>query len=336
MGAAELVPEIAARPGRAVRTRSRWRCMNRSSNLLLVSDVRIVPALDVGGTRLKSGLAAGGRLVSPLLVADFESAAGADDLLRHLAHAARRQLGAVTDTSSLGVACPGPFDYAKGIGQSRLKLAALYGVDVGDELRRRLGLPGLDVRFTNDAEAAAVAEACFGAGRSFRRVLTVTLGTGLGAALVVDRRVATVSGGVVVGDLYRARVGAARADDLFSVRGLSAKLRAAGSAIVDPEAAALAAPSRQRVAAFCDFGRDLGRFLEPYVESCQIELIVVGGGIAGAFHLYGEALASELPVPVQLGELGAAAGVVGAALVFDENLRRLRPPFPRIMATGDW
>jgi predicted NBD/HSP70 family sugar kinase len=304
--------------------------VNRSSNFPLVSEVRIVPALDVGGTRLKSGLAAAGRLVGPLLVVDFESAAGTDDLLRQLAHASRRQLGAVSEPSSLGVACPGPFDYANGIGRSRLKLAALYGIDVGAELRRRLGLPGLDVRFTNDAEAAALAEARFGAGRSFRRVLTVTLGTGLGAALVVDRRVAAVSGGVVAGELYRTRGGAERADDLFSTRGLSAKLRAAGSDIVDPEAAALATPSRQRVAAFCDFGRDFGRFLEPFVESCQIELIVVAGGIAGAFHLYGEALASELPVPVLLGELGAAAGVIGAALVFDES-----PPTAAVAIPAD-
>lgn len=61
MGVAELMPETAARPGRAVRTRGHWRCMNRSSNSLLVSEVRIVPALDVGGSRLKSGLAAGAR-----------------------------------------------------------------------------------------------------------------------------------------------------------------------------------------------------------------------------------------------------------------------------------
>ena len=59
------------------------------------------------------------------------------------------------------------------------------GVRIGDVVAERVGLP---VVVENDANAAGWAEARFGAGAGKRNVLVVTLGTGVGGAIVIDGR----------------------------------------------------------------------------------------------------------------------------------------------------
>jgi glucokinase len=159
-----------------------------------------------------------------------------------------------------------------------------------------------------------VAEAVHGAGGRYGRVLGVTLGTGLGAALVDGPRVVGRAGDVVAADLYREPVGDGSADDCFSARGLRSLLEEAG---VSPRDLAAAADDPAAAPVFLEFGRRLGRFLAPRLTATGAEVLVVAGGIAGSFHLFSESLQAEVPVPVRAGELGAAAGVIGAASLFD-------------------
>jgi glucokinase len=216
---------------------------------------------------------------------------------------------------------PGPFDYAQGI--CRItgveKFEALYGLDVRQALRERLGQPELPIRFRNDAEAALVGEGRYGAGRPLRRLLGVTLGTGFGSAFVAEGRAVTAGPGIPAnGWLYPVLFRGQRADDVFSRRGLLARLRAAGLAWSDVKLAAEAAragdePS-QRV--FEAFGADLGEFLKPFAVAFGAEGVLVAGRIAGALDLFGPFVQRALPVPVLAGQRGAEAPLLGAAELF--------------------
>ncbi len=64
-------------------------------------------------------------------------------------------------------------------------------LDVLDELRKRFGLPA---RIENDCKLAALAEALNGAGRGFRTVFYITLGTGIGGGIVRDGRILELGG----------------------------------------------------------------------------------------------------------------------------------------------
>jgi glucokinase len=276
-----------------------------------------IAALDVGGSSVKSGVVApDGALAGPLSLAPLDSDASAAELLGTLAGVARTQLDredALDDV--LAVAYPGPCDYAAGVAQSTVKLAALNGLSLAAELRARTGRPELDVSFRNDAEAAAAAEARVGAGRTFARVLMLTLGTGLGAAFVERGEPIAERAGIVAAELYRLPVGESTADDRFSTRGLATRLRELGAPATDlAEAAALAEQSASTLDAFSGFGQDLGRFLAPRLEALDAQALVIGGGLAGAFRLFGPAVAAEVHVPVIPAGLGRAAGVIGAAL----------------------
>ena len=55
-------------------------------------------------------------------------------------------------------------------------------------------------------------------------------------------------------------------------------------------------------------------------------MVVVSGGIAAAFALFGPALESALAVAVRAGELGVAAGLIGAARSLNGGVRRTAEP----------
>lgn len=285
---------------------------------------KIAIALDVGGTSVKSGLVeAGGRVIGTPIQTPVDSQADAPTILHTFAAIIHhhRQDVAYEAFCGVGFGFPNPMRYPEGVCliQGQHKYDALYGVHVGQAIRARLPLGDFPLLFRNDAEAAIVGEAIYGAGRPWRRLIGVTLGTGLGSSFVVDG-VRQASGPGVPeehdGFLWPLLVvGDQRADDVFSIRGLTAYLELAGAqADTIREAAERArqgdAPSQ---AAFAQFGADLGAFLRPFVEAFGAEAVLSMGGISGALDVFGPALRAALPVPVLASQLGEEAALIGAA-----------------------
>jgi glucokinase len=283
----------------------------------------LVIALDVGGTSFKSALIArGGHVASTVQATPIDSSGSADIILGSLAGTVASYLRVGTP-AGVALGFPGPFDYAGGV--SRItgveKFEALYGLDVRQALRERVSLPDVPILFRNDAEAALVGEASYGAGRDRRRLLGVTLGSGLGSAFVVNGQAVDTGPGVPAqGWLYPVLFGGQRADDCFSRRGLLARLRAAGSHWAEVKPAAEAARGADAAArrVFEAFGADLGAFLSPFAVQFEAEAVLVAGRIAGALDLFGQPMQQALTVPVLAGERGAEAALLGAAdLIFN-------------------
>src|SRR5579872_455891 len=84
-----------------------------------------------------------------------------------------------------GISCGGPLDSRRGLILSPPNLLGWKRVPVVRLLKRKLGCP---VRLENDANACAVAEWKFGAGRGCRNLVFLTFGTGLGAGLILNGR----------------------------------------------------------------------------------------------------------------------------------------------------
>ena len=83
-----------------------------------------------------------------------------------------------------GVSCGGPLNSKKGIIISTPNLAKeWHGFEIIPYIRSRFGL---NAKLENDANASAVAEWKFGAGRGAKNVVFMTFDTGLGAGLILD------------------------------------------------------------------------------------------------------------------------------------------------------
>lgn len=84
--------------------------------------------------------------------------------------------------AGVGIGCPGVIDSKNGVvifaGNLALKNYPLVG-----SIKKVVNLP---VKITNDANAAALGEAKFGAGKSYDNVLFITLGTGVGGGVIID------------------------------------------------------------------------------------------------------------------------------------------------------
>jgi glucokinase len=280
-----------------------------------------VIALDVGGTSVKSAwVAPGGRVIGEPVITPIDSSGNAESILGTFAHIIHTHHGQAQTSNVIGVALgfPGPFDYEAGICliEGVEKYGAIYGVNIRDALRARLKLGQLAILFRNDAEAAVVGEARYGAGSNYRRLIGVTLGTGCGSAFLADGMPVISGLGVPPnGWLYPVLFRGIRADDVFSRRGLAARLRAAGITelkVIEAMGAARAGDVTARQV-FEAFGADLGTFLNSFAVAFTAEAVLVLGRIASAIDLFGPRLRQALCVPALPGERGPAAALLGAA-----------------------
>ena len=87
--------------------------------------------------------------------------------------------------AAVGVSCGGPLDSARGLILSPPNLPGWDEVPIVAYLQEKLGLPAF---VQNDANACALAEWRFGAGRGCRNMVFLTCGTGFGAGLILDGR----------------------------------------------------------------------------------------------------------------------------------------------------
>ncbi|MBI5009325.1 MAG: ROK family protein [Bacteroidia bacterium] len=89
----------------------------------------------------------------------------------------------VKDISSIGISCGGPLDSKTGIILSPPNLPGWDNVHIVEILEREYGIA---VSIQNDANACALAEWKFGAGRGTNNMVFLTFGTGMGAGLILD------------------------------------------------------------------------------------------------------------------------------------------------------
>ena len=286
--------------------------------------------VDVGGTKIIAGVPGpDGRLL------DREDRATPDRtsasiVVEGLIAQAVEALRARHDVETVGVAAAGFVDAAG----ARVRFAphlSWRDEPLRDRLSDRLGLP---VLVANDANAALWGEARFGAARGADHVLMVTLGTGIGGALLVAGRLHTGRNGMA-GEFGHMRVVPEGRpcecghtgcwEQYCSGKALDRFAREAGSAAVGP-ALAEAASHGETVArgAFAEVGRWLGVGLADLVAAFDPDLVLVGGGVSAAGELlleparrtFAEALVGsghrEEPRILAAG-LGPLAGLVGAA-----------------------
>ncbi|MFS8202453.1 ROK family protein [Streptomyces sp. CWNU-52B] len=300
-----------------------------------------VPVLEIGGTHvtaalvdLSTGLPVAGSVVRGPVSAD----AGATEILDSFADAARH-LGAPAG-ACWGVAVPGPFDYAAGIGGFRGigKFEALHGVDVGAALRHRLPRPRA-VRFLNDADAFAVGEHHSGAAAGRHRSVCVTLGTGVGSSFLHEGRPVTEGPTVPPGGrAHRVTVDGLPLEEVVSRRAIRARYaRAAGldERAEGPDVSEIAALARgadpHAAATVSGCFSALGRALAPWCAAFRPDVMVVGGSMAASWDLIGPALRAGLTTGSE------AAGPGAAVAVAEMDLRTaLRPDDAPLIGAAHW
>jgi glucokinase len=139
--------------------------------------------IEIGGTKLQLGVGDGRHAdLSVLERRDIDSRRGAAGILEQLEQTAAPLLQRY-EITRVGIGFGGPVDAAAGRVIISHQIDGWQDFALNDWCRRRLGLPAV---LGNDCDAAALAEARYGAGRGHRLVFYVTVGTGIGGGFAID------------------------------------------------------------------------------------------------------------------------------------------------------
>lgn len=290
--------------------------------------MKTVFAFDIGGTAVKFGLVAeDGRLLKQGDVPferDLDFAALCEQLARLYEDAMAGSRADALAVAMPGFAAPDSGVVIDGGGN----VPALRDGSITQALEQRLGLP---VWFGNDGVAAALGEVRYGAGRRLNRFVLITIGTGVGGAVIID-------GHPIIGrnghppELGAIVVGRGDAGEPLSLEACSsapAMLQAYGretgnnaatvrDLFAQAEAGDVAADAA--IAATC---RGIAQAAGALANALMLDAIVLGGGVSGAGEALMRRLRLLLPayiwpslaakVDIRIAELGNTAGLLGVA-----------------------
>jgi glucokinase len=153
------------------------------------TESKLLVGIDIGGT--KTAVLLSTQPPETLARAEFSTrpAKGPDHALNLMKKAihellAEERLG-ISTVKRLGISCGGPLDPVRGIIQSPPNLPTWDNVPIKAILEEEFQAECL---IENDANAGAVAEHRFGAGKGCQNMVFLTMGTGLGGGIIIDGR----------------------------------------------------------------------------------------------------------------------------------------------------
>jgi len=317
---------------------------------------QLVAGVDLGGTKIQAAVVADGAVVGQ--ARHHTPRGGADDVVMEIVasiEAALADAGAgPSDLHAIGIGTPGSVDGATGHVSKAANVPGFsQEVALGPMVRQALG--GVPVLVDNDVRMAVIGEYRRGAGRPYRDLLGVFVGTGVGGGIILDgelRRGAgnageightvvkpggrqcgcsrfgcleAYAGRMSIELTARHRVAKGQKTKLFEIMERKGRDRVTSSVIAD----ALEQKDRLTTELVDEAVEALGLALANAQNLLEVEAVIVGGGLgdrlgAPFVRRVEQAMATNLRLPEQPPavlptELGDLSGAVGATVVVTEG-----------------
>ncbi|MBD3380109.1 MAG: ROK family protein [Candidatus Omnitrophica bacterium] len=317
---------------------------------------RYIIGVDVGGTKIATGVIDKSGKLKKKVILPTLSAKGFKVSLQQVYNSIDEimNLSKVrkSDIAGIGVCAPGPLDPIKGIVHNPPNLKGWKEVPLVGLLRKKFKKK---VKLENDANAAGMAEAIWGAAKGYKHVFYVTVSTGIGTAVIIDGKIyhgkngmAGEGGHVTInydgkdevcgcgntGCIERLASGPGTVKDLVKKlkKDPSNKTSILDMADGDPGNITMvmvgeAAREGDKLAldTIKEQGRRLGIWLGSMISLLDPEVIVIGGGVSSLGDLILRDIKKAIPphsiniyakkTPVVLAKLKRDVGIFGAASV---------------------
>jgi glucokinase len=315
-----------------------------------------IAGVDLGGTKIQAVVVAGGTVVGQdrHLTPTTGAAEVVDEIVRSIRDALADAGVVPSDLRAIGIGSPGAVDRTTGH-VSRAPNVPGFVDDVALGPTVRAAFDGTPVMVENDVRAAVMGEFRRGAGRPFRDVLGVFVGTGVGGGVILDgalhhgrgnageighttvkpggRRcgcgrlgcLEAYAGRLSIEQTARQRVQKGQKTKLFEIMERKGRDRVTSSVIAD----ALDQNDRMTIELVDEAVEALGVALANAQNLLEFEAVIVGGGLGDRLgrpfvDRVAGALTSNLRSPdhpplVLPTELGDLSGAVGATVLIDEQ-----------------
>ncbi len=156
---------------------------------------RYAVGVDLGGTNIKIGIVSNkGKLLDKLSISS-KAEGGPDKVVKQIKIGVKEILsGSKRKIKGIGIGSPGVVSAKKGTVENPPNFPGWTKVNLGNIISKEFGIPCF---VENDANVAAIGELIFGTGKKFNSFIMITLGTGVGGGIILNKK------------LYRGEIGAA-------------------------------------------------------------------------------------------------------------------------------
>lgn len=234
--------------------------------------------VDLGGTNIRAGLMDGTELIRKEKVSC--PAQGSES---EVIEAVAGLIGKLVseDVDAIGIGVPSVVDTARGIVYNVANIPSWVEVHLKDILEERFGIP---VFINNDSNCFTLGESRFGAGKEYKDMVGVTLGTGVGSGIMIG------------GHLYEGRNAGAGEIGCLAYRDKDFESYCSTPFFVshNTSGAGLAARAEagdaEAIALWDEFGGHIGELVKAILFAYDPEAIVFGGGIAAGHPHFEKAM----------------------------------------------
>ena len=308
--------------------------------------------VDIGGTKVAAGFVNDAGEITHVtrvpMASDSDSAAGLNSVIQAIDSLLAKAQQNHWTIRGIGICAPGPLDPNTGVVINPPNLPCWRNFPLAAEISKRYHLP---VKIENDANAAALAEVLWGAGKGHSKVFYISIGTGIGTGLILDGHIyngrtgAATEGGHVSID-YRGPVcgcGKRGCIEVFIsgtaiAKRAQAKLQASDllqSPMLDLAGGKIGAVTTEFVnqahaggdpiatATLLETVELLAVYLGNTIDLLEPDVIVVGGGVSGVLRPFFDELRARIPswcinsrcreILLLTAHYGANSGIAGGA-----------------------
>jgi glucokinase len=274
--------------------------------------------IDLGGTNIRGGLVSEDNL-SSVLSQKINASGSVDDVLTDLLSLVDKLIS--PSVKAIGIGVPGLVDTDHGIVYDVVNIPSWKQVPLGQLLGDRYHLP---VYINNDANCFALGEFYFGKGKGANSMIGLTIGTGLGSGIIINKK------------LYAGRNGGAGEFGMIDYLDKYVEYYASGQFFqnfyqTDGETVFKKAKEGdgKAIQMYEEMGAHLGNAVKTIMYALDVELIILGGSVRHAYPFFSKTLWQSLEsfafqnevknLKIEVSEL-ANSGLLGAAaLYFDQQ-----------------
>lgn len=249
----------------------------------------MILGIDLGGTNIRIGQIVKGEIVNKISEPS-PSGQTLDSSLVYLKSKIRKMI--TDDVEGIGIGVPSVLDISRGIVYNAANIPSWKEVHLKDILSDEFGLP---IYINNDSNCFVLGEKEYGLGKPFRDIVGVTLGTGVGAGVIINNELygGRNTGAGEIGSLpYLDATLEHYCSSDFFVRHHNTTGKETASKARQGDASALEI--------WNDFGVHIGYLMQAILYTYDPELILLGGGIAEAYTFFEKKMwetMNEFPYP---------------------------------------
>jgi glucokinase len=267
--------------------------------------------VDIGGTSIVAA-----RFSESELLERAEVPTGADRPAEEIMESLYKAIEMVIsdEVVGIGIGMPGFMNVETGEILQINNIPSFKGFAIKPRVEKRFNLPTFQ---NNDANCFALGETYYGAGKKYTNLVGVTLGTGLGGGIILDRKIHTgLMGGA--GEMGCVPFHGGISEDICSAALFKNKYKTTGTELYKIAKTG----DQESLAVFDELARNIGELLRIVMYVLAPEAFVIGGSVANSWDLLEKPLREEVDkfmvpmisskvdlVPAQLDN----AGLYGAA-----------------------